>query len=160
MKKYHMYKKEREITESIKMIEILKNGKFVTISLYRDNEPYILTLNYGFDESKNRLYFHTAIKGLKLDFITKNPDVCATVINDLGYENDKCSHKYQSVVFWGKMSIVKDLKEKIHGMNVLLNHLETNPDPIKERNLSNEERYNKVCILRLDITEMTGKEGL
>jgi len=42
---------------------------------------------------------------------------------------------------------------------VLLNHLEDNPEKFKQRNLKSEEAYSKVGILRLDIGEMSGKEG-
>lgn len=155
-----MYKKEREISDKTKMIEILNNEKFVSISLCRNNEPYILTLNYGFDKKNNCLYFHTALKGMKLDIIIENPQVCASVIKDMGYVHGKCSHKYKSVVFWGDMKIVDDLKEKKYGMDILLKHPEKEPEPIKKRNFMNDDRYNKVCILRLNITDIYGKEGL
>ncbi|GAH11801.1 unnamed protein product, partial [marine sediment metagenome] len=34
-------------------LEIMKNGKFSTISMCRNDEPYIVTLSYGFDETFN-----------------------------------------------------------------------------------------------------------
>jgi hypothetical protein len=40
-----------------------------------------------------------------------------------------------------------------------LNHLEKNPAPIKKRNVQDDSKYNKVAILRLDISEMTGKKA-
>jgi nitroimidazol reductase NimA-like FMN-containing flavoprotein (pyridoxamine 5'-phosphate oxidase superfamily) len=159
MANYHMNKKEREITDRNVPRKILKQGKYVTISMCRDNEPYIVTLSYGYDQVKNALYFHCALKGLKLDFIKFNPNVCATVIEDKGYKMGKCSQAYRSVVFWGKMHLVKELKEKKYGMDVLLNHLEDTPEKLKKKNLKTEETYSKVAILRLDIEEMKGKQG-
>jgi nitroimidazol reductase NimA-like FMN-containing flavoprotein (pyridoxamine 5'-phosphate oxidase superfamily) len=96
---------------------------------------------------------------LKLDFIQANNRVCATVVEDRGYQMGKCAHAYRSVVFWGKMTILEELEEKKHGMEVLLNHLETNPDPIRKRLLSQDEAYNRVGMIRLDIEEIVGKKG-
>jgi nitroimidazol reductase NimA-like FMN-containing flavoprotein (pyridoxamine 5'-phosphate oxidase superfamily) len=160
MAKYHMNKQEREIAETQVLREILKNGKFATIAMCRRNEPYIVTLNYGYDEEKHALYFHTARKGLKLDFIRETPNVCATVLEDHGYVMNKCSHKYRSVVFWGTMNVVEELEEKKYGMAILLHHLEDHPDAMKNRLLKNDAVYQNVGILRLDIHELSGKESL
>jgi nitroimidazol reductase NimA-like FMN-containing flavoprotein (pyridoxamine 5'-phosphate oxidase superfamily) len=160
MAKYHMQKKERQINNQDELIEILKQGTYAVISMCRNNEPYIVTLNYGYDSDKNALYFHSGLQGLKIDFLRHNPNVCATVIEDKGYRMNDCDHKYRSVVFWGKMSIVKNLEEKEQGIEVILNHLENNPEKIRERFLKTEERYHNVTILRLDIRELTGKSNL
>ena len=159
MKKYHMNKSEREMTDNKEIEGILKSGKYVTISMCRDNEPYIVTLSYGYDQSDNSLYFHTSLKGLKLDFIRDNPIVCATVIDDGGYLMNECSHAYRSVVFWGNMIILDSLDEKKHGMEVLLNHLEDIPIPIKERTLKNDQVYKNIAVLKLQITQISGKNG-
>lgn len=159
MPKYHMHKKEREIKDKNVFTEILKNGKFTTIAMCRNNEPYIVTINYGFDETNKTLYFHCAKIGLKIDFIETNPRVCATVIEDKGYKMNECEHAYRTVVFWGYMSVVKNLEEKKHGMDVLLHHLEENPNPLKKRLLKDDEAYGKVGMLKLEIQEITGKEA-
>jgi len=160
MSKYHMKKKEREITDKNSIIEILKNGKFTSISMCRANEPYIVTLSYGFDLKRNSLYFHSAKEGLKVEILRENSNVCGTVVDDLGYIMNDCSHKYRSIVFWGKMATVEDLEEKKYGFNIILNHLEDNPGKVKKRFLKNEQAYDNICIIRLNIIEMTGKASL
>jgi nitroimidazol reductase NimA-like FMN-containing flavoprotein (pyridoxamine 5'-phosphate oxidase superfamily) len=159
MAKYHMNKQEREITDEQILRGILKQGKYTTIAMCRTDEPYIVTLNYGYDEEKHALYFHTALKGLKLDFIRDNPEVCGTVIEDKGYIMDKCAHGYCTVVFWGTMTVVEALEEKKYGMDILLHHLEDRPDTLKKRILKDDTVYQNVGILRLDIHESSGKEG-
>jgi nitroimidazol reductase NimA-like FMN-containing flavoprotein (pyridoxamine 5'-phosphate oxidase superfamily) len=152
-------KKEREITDREQLLEILKKGKYTVISMCRENEPYVVTLSYGYDEKQNSLFFHCSPQGLKLDFIRQNPNVCGTVIEDLGYKMGDCSHAYRSVVFWGKMYQIDDLTEKKHAIDVLLEHLEDEPDIVREKSLKSDEDYKDVGILRLDITEMTGKKS-
>ncbi|HYF84611.1 MAG TPA: pyridoxamine 5'-phosphate oxidase family protein [Clostridia bacterium] len=159
MMKYHMRKLEREITDKEELAGILKNGKYAVISMCRNNEPYIVTLSYGYDEGRNSLYFHSAKTGLKIDFVKENPKVCATVIVDGGYMAGECEHKYASAVFWGNMNLVEDLEEKKHALVTLIDHLEEVPEPVKARLLKNDGVYEGVGILRLDIDEITGKKG-
>lgn len=161
MQTYHINNRpNREITDINEIKSIIKNGKFTTISMCRNNEPYVVTLSYGFDYAKDVLYFHCARQGLKLDFIKANPLVCATIIEDGGYVIDECGHNYRSVVFWGKMEIVTDLNEKKVGMSILLNHLETKPEIIKEKLLKSDSYYpNKMEVLKLSITQIHAKAG-
>lgn len=159
MMNYHMNKKEREIKDPVELRRILKEGKYSVIAMCSGNEPYVVTLSYGYDEENNSLYFHSALKGLKLDIISKNNNVCATVIEDRGYKKDECTHNYSSVVLYGKMSVIEELDEKKHAMEVLLNHLEENPDPIKQRNFKNDKMYGVVTMMKLEISGMTGKSG-
>jgi nitroimidazol reductase NimA-like FMN-containing flavoprotein (pyridoxamine 5'-phosphate oxidase superfamily) len=157
--RYHMRKKEREIKDQKQISEILKRGKYVTISMCRDNEPYVVTLSYGYDKKQNSLFFHCSPQGLKLDFIRQNPNICGTVIEDRGYKMGDCSHTYSSVVFWGKIYQLYDLAEKKHAIDILLEHLEDEPNIIRGKSLKSDEDYKDVGILRLDITEMTGKKS-
>lgn len=159
MIKYHMRKIEREISDAEELANILKTGKYAVISMCRNNEPYIVTLSYGYDEHRNSLYFHSAKAGLKIDFLKENPKVCATIIVDGGYLTGECEHKYASVVFWGNMYMVDDLEEKKNALVTLIDHLEEIPEPVKARLLKNDNVYEGVGILRLDIGEITGKKG-
>lgn len=160
MKQYHLQNRpNREITSDEEITGILRKGKYAVISMCRDNEPYIVTLSYGYDAESNSLYFHTAKSGLKLEFLNQNSLVCATVIEDGGYVMDVCEHVYKSVVFWGNMEVVTDMDEKRHGMNVLLNHLEEKESVIKGYMLKSEDRYSVMDVLRLKITQIHGKAG-
>ncbi len=155
--KYHIRKKEKEIKDKEELVELLKGGKYTVISLSKENEPYIITLSYGYDKTKNALYFHCAKEGQKIDFIKANPYVCGTVIEDNGYEG-RCGQTYRSVVFRGKMNIVEELEEKKLGFTILLNQLEEDPIATKNKFLKKDETYENSGMLRLDITDITGKE--
>ena len=156
---YHMHKKEGAIEDRDEMLQLLRAGKYVIIAMCAGNNPYIVTLSYGYDEKKHTLYFHSAMKGLKLDILNENSTVCATVIDDRGYQMDKCSHVYRSLLLYGKMSMCHTLEEQKHGMNILLEHLEDNPDTVRQRSLKSDDVYKRTAILKLEIEEMTGKQG-
>lgn len=131
----------------------------MVLALCRDNEPYVVTLSYGYDRGKQALYCHCARKGLKLDFIRANNTVCGTVFIDGGYIQGECGQPFRSVVFHGTATEIHDLEEKKHAMSILLNHLEDNPDIVRERSLKEDKRYNAFGILRIDIESITGKKG-
>ncbi|MDR1182591.1 MAG: hypothetical protein LBL13_11495, partial [Bacteroidales bacterium] len=102
---------------------------------------------------------HCANKGLKLDFIRANPNACGTIIEDGGYIYNECGHWYKTVVFFGEISIITAIEEKRKGMEILLNHLETNEDVIKAKLNSNIRHYQELVVLKFDIHEIHGKSG-
>ena len=159
MSKYHMKNADREIQDSSEIKRILKNSKYAVIAMCRNNEPYIVTLSCGYDEVNNALYFHSALTGAKMDFIKDNPAVCATIIEDRGYKTNECEHAYASVVISGSIYALQDLTEKKHAMNVLIDHLEPNPEPIKARLLKKDSIFEGFAMLKLEINEITGKQG-
>ncbi len=159
MSRYHVRRVEREITDEDALLAILARGKYVVVAMCRDDEPYVVTMNYGYDRSRSALYFHCAREGQKIDFVRRNPLVCGTVIEDLGYVQGECAHEYQTVVLRGEMSVVEDLSEKQHAMDVLLSHLERDPDVVRERSLRDEGVYDRMAILRLDIQDVAGTRG-
>jgi nitroimidazol reductase NimA-like FMN-containing flavoprotein (pyridoxamine 5'-phosphate oxidase superfamily) len=155
-----MNKAEREITDNGQLLEILERGKYAIIAMCRDNEPYIVTMSFGYDPARHALYFLSAVKGRKLDIIAANPSVCATVIEDGGYLVNQCSHRYRSVVLDGKMHIVDDPAERLHGMETIARQLETDLAARKEKiSRLDGEAWRSMAILRLDIEDMTGKSG-
>jgi len=148
---------EKEISNKEELTDILKNGKYTTISLSKENEPYIVTLSYGYDIDKHALYFHCAKEGQKIDFIKFNPNVCGTVIEENGYI-DGCGQAFRSVIYRGRIEIIETLEEKKKGLDILINHLERDPILIKNKFLNKDNSYEKLGMLRLDITDISGKE--
>ncbi len=158
MDKYHPKRKRNEIINENEIEYLLKSANHITIALCKNNNPYIVTLSYGYDSENKCLYFHCANKGDKLDYIKDNKNVCATIIKDNGYLETKCDHNYESLIIRGSMSIVNDILEKKHGLKILLNHLEKDPKPIFDRNIKNDSSYNKVTILKLNMDLIIGKK--
>ena len=95
-----------------------------------------------------------------MDYIAANGRACATVVDDRGYKEGECDHAYRSVVMRGRIEVVRDLEDKKHGLQVLLDHHEKEPEPIRERTLPDGEAYERVGVLRMRVEEMTGKQGL
>lgn len=160
MQRYHVRRTDIEVTDAEALASILRRGKYATIALCHDGEPYLVTLSYGHDAERGALYFHVAKAGRKLDAIAADARACATVVIDGGYEQGACKHHYESVVMTGTMNVVDDPDEKRHGLRVLVGHLESDPAPVWERNaLDGDEALGRVVVARLDIQTITGKAG-
>ena len=159
MSKYHVRRADRAITDQEELDGVLSRGKFAVLAMCRDQEPYVVTMNYGYDRSRGALYFHCAHEGQKTDFVRSNPHVCGTVVEDLGYVQGECAHEYRSVVLRGVMHVVEEPEDKRHAMDVLLNHLEDDPERVRERSLGDSRAYDRATILSLDIHDVTGKRG-
>ncbi|MDP2401026.1 MAG: pyridoxamine 5'-phosphate oxidase family protein [Actinomycetota bacterium] len=122
-----MRRTDRQITDEATIDRILRAGRYATVALARGDEPYVVTLSYGYDAPSRTLYFHVAHEGRKLDFIAANPKACATVVLDGGYVNGECEHPFQSVVMCGTMRMLEGAEEKIRAIHSLVDHLEENP---------------------------------
>jgi len=64
---------------------------------------------------------------------------------------------YESLVIRGTMVIVDELAEKKHGLQVILNHLEKDPQPIFDRNIKDDHSYDSVTIIKMNIESIIGK---
>lgn len=157
---YHMRRDDRRIADPIEVDRILRQGRFVVLALARENEPYVVTLSYGFDDAARVLYFHVAHEGLKLDFIAANPRACATVVLDGGYVTGECEHAFESVVMRGIVRRVETADEKAHAIHTLVNHLEDDPSGYwRSRRWRLEQRIDGFTALAFEIESLDAKRG-
>jgi len=160
MSRYHVLRADRELTDPAAIAGILRRGKYATIAMVHDGEPYLVTLSYGWDESANALFFHMAQAGRKVDALAADPRVCATVVIDGGYVDGECKHRYESVVMTGTMRVLTDAEEARAGMRALIGALEGDSDPLWSRfKLDGQKHWERMFIARLDIESITGKAG-
>ena len=68
-------RKEKTIEDAAELRAILREAKHVTLAMCRDGEPYLVTVNHGFDPERRCLYFHCAREGKKVDILRANPRV-------------------------------------------------------------------------------------
>ena len=158
MQPYHLRRAEKAITNQDELRAIIEGQKYMTLAMCKDNIPYLVTMNYGYDAEQQCFYFHSAKKGKKIDFLTANPQVWGQVIEDCGYRDDKCDHAFRSIYFEGVVTFVENVEEKSHALRLMIDHLEPDPEPVKER-LVVEKRVKAVNIGKVVVSVMTGKQN-
>ena len=154
---FHVRRKEREITDLAEMRQILKTTKYVTIALCMDNEPYLVSLSHGYDQTQNCLYFHCAPEGRKLIYAQANPNIWGQAVLDFGV-TEECDYAYTSVHFRGILTLITDLSEKKHAMETLVRQVSVNPEAKLAK--IKPEKLDKTTMGRIDITYISGKKHL
>lgn len=160
MLKYHQDRGESEIEAKEDALMVILQAAYAVVAFTVDGYAYPVPLSCGYDAEKHSVYFHSSKSGKKMDMLRVNPKVSAVFVEDWGYIKGECGHTYRSVIVDGKMTEVTDDQEKIHGLTVLLNHLEDHPDAVKEKSeMMKPEMLERVAVLRLDINRMSAKQG-
>jgi uncharacterized protein len=153
---YHFHHPEKMITERAELLEIVAGQRLMTLAMVKDGEPYLVAVNFGFDEEHNCFYFHCATEGKKVDYLQANSRVWGQVIENLGYLVGKCDHAYRSVHFWGSVVFLEGEDEKRAALELMIRQMEPDPDPILRRLLT-EARIGKTTVARVQVEGMTGK---
>jgi uncharacterized protein len=153
-----MRRNDREITDVGEIESVIAMADVCRLAFAQGDIPYIVTLNFGYKEgSKPCLYFHSAGEGRKIEMIRKNNHVCFEMDTDHvlygGKKGCDWGMRFRSVVGYGDLSILTEKDEKIRGLDCIMSHY-------SDRNefQYDDKMINKTIVIRLDITEMTGKK--
>ncbi|MDA3904393.1 MAG: pyridoxamine 5'-phosphate oxidase family protein [Desulfuromusa sp.] len=150
-----MRRSDKAVTEQSAIEKILRAGKICQLAFAAEPVPYLVTLNYGYDD--DTLYFHSAQEGRKIDLIRENRQVAFTVALDLGLiKGDKAcdwSVRFQSVVGHGQISLIEGPEEKQRGLDLFMAHYsdETFSYP--------DKMIQATAVFKLVISEMTVKQS-
>jgi uncharacterized protein len=151
-----MRKTEREIKDGAEIEAIIEEAQVCRVALALDKAPYIVPMNYGYQD--NCLYFHCATEGKKLDIIRQNNQVCFEM--DIDYallqpEEKVCTwgSKYRSVIGFGKAYIIEKWQDKAAALNIITQHHRAAHYDFTEKELE------KVRIIKIEISSMTGKKA-
>jgi len=151
-------RKEKAIEAQDEMTAILEDAKYVTVAMCMRNEPYLVTLSHGYDRERNCLYFLCARDGKKIDILKENSVIWGQALLDKGYGQGACNHLYATTQFRGTASLIEDIEEKRHALEVMIEGLEDEPGSVKAKQIT-EESVKGVGIGRIDINSMSGKKS-
>ena len=152
-----MTKRERQITDPGRILEILDQAKVLHLGLCVDNMPYVVPMNYGyaFENEKLVLYLHSAVRGKKLDMLRQNPNVFFSIDCDRipfpGKVACQYGMSYSSIMGQGTARILEDSEEKQQAMTALMK-TQTGMDFT-----FNAPLVSIVAVIRIDVTEYTAK---
>jgi hypothetical protein len=159
MEKYHgLRRKEKEIKDPVEMKAVLASAKYVTVAMCSGDEPYLVTLSHGYDETGNAIYFHCARAGKKIEILTANNIVWGQALVDRGYADGRCDHLFASVQFRGRVSFVEDEAEKRHALATMIRQLESEPDKVMAAQV-HAASLARVHIGRIDLDFLSGKRS-
>ena len=152
-----MRRKRQQLTEAECIVILMKNTSGVLAVLGDDGYPYAVPLSYIYDNGS--LYFHCAKSGHKLDAV-KNCDKVSFCVTDQDLVvPEKYTTYFRSVIVFGRASIVEREDEIRSAIGKLA--VKYNPDDSKEnRDSFIEKEYKAMCMVKIQIEHMTGKEAI
>lgn len=151
-----MRRKDREIKDFDKILQIMRQCDSCVLALSDDGFPYMVPLNFGMDieDGQLYLYFHCAMQGKKLDLIRKD--------NRATFEMD-CDHNfilydermsftmgYSSVVGHGIIEFVEEEK-KYEALKILMRLYHA------EDFQFNKDMIKVTTVLKMKVLDITGK---
>lgn len=137
--------------------EILYGGTSGVLALSGDDDyPYALPISYVYD--RDRIYFHCAKTGHKIDAIKRNDKASFCVIAQDKISPEEYTTHYQSVIVFGRISIMEDQVQKLFAIRKLAEKYV--PHDTKERRdgMINKE-WDALTMLEMKIEHITGKEA-
>ncbi|MEI0478297.1 pyridoxamine 5'-phosphate oxidase family protein [Brachyspira pulli] len=151
-------RRKKQLLSNSDSISILKKCTSGVLAVSGDDDyPYTVPLSYVYDD--NKIFFHAAKSGYKLDAIKNNNKVSFCVIEKDDIKPEEYTTYYRSVIVFGRAFIIEDDNIKRGAIEKLA--LKYYPDDIKEnRDKAINNEYNALCIIELDIEYMTGKEAI
>ena len=151
-------RRKKQLLSNSDSISILKKCTSGVLAVSGDDDyPYTVPLSYVYDD--NKIFFHAAKSGYKLDAIKNNNKVSFCVIEKDDIKPKEYTTYYRSVIVFGKARILENDDEKLKAINALA--LKYNPnDSEQSRNMTINREYNRLCIIELSIEHMTGKEAI
>lgn len=136
--------------------QVLSNTLIMRLAMADNNNPYLVPVNFGYDGK--HLYFHSKMKGKKLDILAKNPSVCFEF--DYGIQlmpHEQACHwdtRFRSVVGYGIVEILTNGEEKAKGFDAIM--LKYAGDKKFEYD---EKLFTHAILMRITIHEMNFKES-
>ena len=153
-----MFRKMRRFKQQISQEECLRvlkeQPRGVLSMLGDDGYPYGIPIDHWYSEKDNKLYFHCAKVGHKIDAITACDKVSYCVMDE-GFRRDgEWALNINSVVVFGRMKTVEDEDKKREICTNLVRKF-TDDETYLQKELTNA--FPRVNCLELAIEHMTGK---
>ena len=137
---------------------ILYNGTSGVLALHGDNGyPYAVPVSYVYNGEK--LLFHSAKNGHKIDAILKNAAASFCVIDQDQIVPEEYTTYFRSIIAFGRIRILEDDAEKRSAIEKLA--VKYAPDDTAEnRNNAIDREWKLLCMMEMEIEHLTGKQAI
>ena len=156
-----MRRKDRQITDFDKIVDIIDRCDCCRVGFYDEEakQVYIVPLNFGYtvEGEKITFYYHGAHEGRKIDLIRTAPNVGFEM--DTNYKLNEAevacefSARFQSIIGNGVISLIEDVEEKKHGLDIIMQHVSGRGGWDYP-----EQMVKNMSVMKLEVEEMACKE--
>ena len=138
--------------------EVLSRGTSGVLALLGDGGwPYAVPMSYAFDGEK--LYFHCAREGHKLDAIRREARASFCVVDRDDVKPAEYTSYFRSVIIFGRVRVLEDEAQKRAAIELLARRYFPE-DSAENRRRAIEREWAGLCMLEMDIEHLSGKEAV
>lgn len=135
---------------------LLAEGRRAVLAVNGDDGyPFAFPIDYRFDADANKIYFHGAKAGQKVDALRRSDKVCLTVMGNERFEDGEWAPYVQSVVVFGRCRLVDDTAKTEEELRRLALKYYPSAEEV-EREL--EKYLSAVQLYEIEVEHLTGKQ--
>lgn len=154
-----MFRKIRKIKNEINQAEakeLLKNSRRGILAMNGDDGyPYAIPVNYFYDETEGKIFFHGAKAGYKVDCLKSSDKVCFTVIGSEMIRAEGWAPYMQSVVIFGRCQLIDDKQNAMKRLKDFAMKYYPSEEMVLDEIKADGQATQ---MFEIDIEYMTGKE--
>lgn len=157
----HMRRNDRAVTDEAWIRAMLHNAAVGTLATAHDNQPFLNSNLFVYDETAHAIYVHTASTGRTRSNIEHNPQVCFTVF-EMGRLLPAAvalefSVEYSGVVVFGRTSIVENETEATDALQQLLDKYAPHLTAGEDYRPPVPEELKRTTVFKIAIDDWSGK---
>lgn len=157
MTEFRNMRRKRQLLPQEESIKILENATAGTLALLGDEGyPYSLPISYVYHDGS--LFFHSALKGHKVDAVRGYEKASFSVIERDDVKPKEFTTYFRSVVCFGRIHIIEGDEEKMAALRKLAERY--NPGDEEGFRQEVKKDFSHMLMIRFDIEHMTGKEAI
>ena len=151
-------RRKRQLLSQEAIQKVLYQGTSGVLAVLGDDAyPYAVPLSYVYDGEK--IYFHSAKSGHKIDAVSQNPKASFCVIDQDQIVPEEYTTYFRSVIVFGTIRILHDEAEKREAIEKLA--VKYAPDDTEENRKKAVERdWKPLCMLEMTPEHISGKEAV
>lgn len=120
-----------------------------------EDYPYAVPLSYVYFNDK--IYFHSAKAGHKIDAVTKHPKVSFSVIDEDTIVSEEYTTYFRSVIAFGKARIAEGSERQEAFKALVEKYSGDQPEEAKHKEVTG---CTQAYIIAIDVEHITGKEAI
>lgn len=117
--------------------------------------PYAIPINYWYDEDAQRIIFHSAKAGHKVDALNASDKVCFTVYGNESVRKEEWAPYVESVVVFGRCHAIEEEEPAKAALAQFARKYYPSEDLVVQ---TIEKDWHAVRVYQIDIEHLSGKE--
>lgn len=155
---FYEMRRKRQLLSQEETTAVLNRGTSGVLALSGDDGyPYAVPLSYVYDGEK--IYFHCAKNGHKLDAVRRNEKASFCVIDKDEIVPEEYTTYFRSVIAFGRIRILEETREKWAAIDKLALKYAPN-STVDDREQAIRREWAPLCVLEMTIDHVTGKEAI